>query len=410
MLGFFRSSAVPFMAVVFVGVVAGPFSTYLIREDVRLRGQPPYIFVVLILFVVAFVLWLLYRGNSVASRTSQWVLAGAGLLWLSNLVLARVHGDPLNHTVWLMPVFLVMLALKCPPWRDLRSALVILGYALALMLTTAYLLEASGIMEPLYLPDGITEFQRTQYWLPLDGLPGIDGRWTGPLGHNTRAGLAAAFVFVLGVARWAPVSVPLVAIGAYFLLATSVRASYLSALAGVGIVLLFSQRSIMGQITVPIKWLIVLGLTLLAGIGFALTGAGLTGRDTTIWPAFVGLIPNSPVIGVGASGIQEAGGTAAISGDAHNLFLDQLVRYGVIGLAALVIFGAIVVVTNFRAANRGFTLPAAVLTVYVIASQTDIQNDWLSFSYQSLIVIVTALLAAQWLDSNARVSSVTVQS
>lgn len=405
MLGYFRSSAVPFLAVTFVGVVAGPFSTYLIREDVRLRGQPPYILAVLILFAVAFALWLLYRGNSVASRASKWVLAGAGLLWLSNLILARVHGDPLNHTVWLMPVFLVMLALKCPSWGDLRTALIILGYALAAMLTIAYLAEAFGILEPLYLPQGIAEFQRRQYWLPLDGLPGIDGRWTGPLGHNTRAGLAAAFVFVLGVARWAPQSIPLVAVGAFFLLATSVRASYLSALAGAGIVVLFSQSRVMGRIPVFGKWLIVAGVTVLAGIGFALTGAGLTGRDTTIWPAFVGVIPDGLVIGIGASGIQDVGGTVAISGDAHNFFLDQLVRYGVVGLAVLLFFGAIVAITSFRAANLGFTISASVITVYLIASQTDIQNDWLSFSYQSLIVITAALLAAQWLDSVARASS-----
>lgn len=404
MLGYFRSSAVPFLAAAFLGVVAGPFSTYLIREDVRLRGQPPYIVLVLVLFAVAFALWLLYRGRPVTSRAARLVLAGAGLLWLSNMAASLVHGDPFNHTVWLMPIFLVMLTIKCPSWIDLRSALVALAYLLAAMLTTAYVVEALGVMDPLYLPEGITEFQQSQYWLPLDGLPGIDGRWTGPLGHNTRAGLAAAFIFVIGIARWAPRSIPLIAIGAFFLLATSVRASYLSALAGVGIVLLFSQRGHMSRIPVWVRWLVILALTVLVGIGFALTGAGLTGRDTTIWPAFADLIPDSPFIGIGASGIQEAGGTVAISGDAHNLFLDQLVRYGAIGLLVLVFFGAIVAITSFRAANKGFTLPAAVLTVYVIASQTDIQNDWLSFSYQSLIVITGSLLAAQWLDSRPRVN------
>ena len=402
MLGYFRTSAVPFLGAVFTGVVVGPFSTYLIRDDVRLRGQPPYIFLVLAFFVIAIALWFVYRGKPTSSRTAQWVLATAGLLWVGNVAIASIHGDRFNHTVWLMPIFLLMLAIKAPSWTDLRTAVVLMAYLLAAMLTTAYLVEALGLLDPLYLPQGITQFQQSQYWLPLDGLPGIEGRWTGPLGHNTRAGLAAAFIFVVGVARWAPHAIPLIAIGGFFLLATSVRASYLSALAGLGIVILFSQRSFLGRIPVLVKWLVIVVITVGAGIGFALTGAGLTGRDTTIWPAFVELIPTSPWVGIGASGIQQAGGTAAISGDAHNLFLDQLVRYGAVGLLVLLVFGAVITITNFRAANRGFTMPAGILTVYLIASQTDIQNDWLSFSYQSIIVIAGALLAAQWLDSEGR--------
>jgi O-antigen ligase len=138
-------------------------------------------------------------------------------------------------------------------------------------------------------------------------------------------------------------------------------------------------------------------MVVIAGVGMLATGAGLTGRQT-IWPEFARLIPESPVIGIGYTGIRNEGGLVALSGDAHNILLDEMVRFGIVGFLALMAFLAIVVWLSFRAANQGFTLGAAVFATYFVASLTDVQNGWLDLSYHSFLIVMGALAAGVWLS------------
>lgn len=393
-----RISSVPYLSVIAIATVLSPYVTYLVRDDIRIKGQPLYIACELLLVPVALILWWLYRGSASPNRSVRWLLATAFAAWAVRMGLMVVHGDQFNHLVWVTPLVLIMLWLKTPTWQDARAGVVVLAYALATMLLTAYLLEVTGLYEPLYLPEEITAFQQREYWLPLDGLPGIEGRWTGPLGHNTRTGLAAALVLTIGVARWSKTSVYLVLVGGFFLLATSVRASYLAALAGIAIVVLFSRWRRMSRVPALVRWGVLAALVVVAGTGMLVTGAGLTGRDT-IWPAFARLIPQSPIIGIGATGIRDEGGKVALSGDAHNIVLDEIIRFGVVGSIVLFAFFAVVVWLSFAAANRGFTLGSAIIATYLVASLTDVQNSWLELSYHSFLVLLGALAAGLWLGS-----------
>lgn len=397
-----RRSSVPYLSVIAVATVVSPYMTYLVREDIRIKGQPLYIASELLAVPIALVLWWLYRGSATRSTPVRVLLGATLVAWGVRMMLVIVHGDQFSHLVWVTPSFLALLWLKTPTWREARTAIVVLAYALATMLLTAYLLEVAGFYEPLYLPESITEFQQEQYWLPLDGFPGIEGRWTGPLGHNTRAGLAAAFVFVVGVARWSRASIYLVLVGGFFLLAASVRASYLAAFAGVAIVLLFSRWRGLARVPNSARWLLLAAMVVMASVGMLVTGAGLTGRGT-IWPEFARLIPESPVIGIGYTGIANEGGRVALSGDAHNILLDEVVRFGIVGFLALTAFLAIVVWLSFRAANHGFTLGAAVFATYFVASLTDVQNGWLDLSYHSFLIVMGALAAGLWLSGRPTV-------
>jgi O-antigen ligase len=399
-VGWVRTSSVPYLAVVVGSVLLARYMPYLVREDVTIKGQPLYIAVELILFPAAIVLWLLYRGTRTRSPWLVSFLVAMILAWGVRLVLMIVHGDNFNHLAWLTPVFLLMLLFKTPPWRDAWTGVVIVAWALAIILLSAYLFEVTGFYEALFLPEEIREFQQREYWLPLDGFLGIEGRWTGPLGHNTRTGLAAAIVFLVGCARWGKNTIPLVAIGTYMLLVTSVRASYLAAFVGVLILVVFSRRGVLARIPVWVRWTLLGGAAAAAALGMTITGAGLTGRQT-IWPAFWELIPQSPLIGVGATGILEAGGVAAFRVDAHNIFLDELVRFGVVGLIVMVTALAIGTVITYRAASRGFAAGAAIVTAYLVASLTDIQNDWIQLYYHSVFVILSVVAAGQWLGEQS---------
>ena len=399
-LEWLRSSAVPYLAVVVLATVLARYMPYLVREDIRIKGQPLQIAVELILFPLALGLWVVFRGSRTCSRWLAVFLWAMVAAWAVRMSLMLVHGDQFNHLVWLTPVFLLMLLLKTPTWQDAWRAVEVLAWALAAMLILSLVLEVTNVMEPMYLPPEITEFQQREYWLPLDGFLGVDGRWTGPFGHNTRTGFAAAMIFVVALGRLRRATVPLALIGVFFLLITSVRASYLAALTGILILVLFSHRGRLARIPGWVRWALLGGAAILGALGFTLTGAGLTGREN-IWPAFWVLIPQNPVIGVGASGISEAGGLAALRVDAHNILLDELVRFGVVGFVAMIGALAMGTVIAFRAASAGFAAGAAVVTAFLVTSMTDIQNDWLQLYYHNVLIVLAVMAAGQWSEQRS---------
>jgi hypothetical protein len=393
-----RTSSVPYLAMTVVAILAARYTSYLFREDIQIKGQPLYIAVELIIFPLAVLLWLYYRGKRTTSRWLTVFLVAMLVAWAVRLGLMVIHGDLFNHLAWLTPVFLIMLLLKTPSWQDAWTGVVVLAGGLAVILVSAYLLEVSGLIEPLYLPAGITEFQQKEYWLPLDGFLGVDGRWTGPFGHNTRAGFAAALIFVIGFAQWRRSSIPLVVIGTFFLLITSVRASYLAAFTGVLILILFSRWRGLARVPLWARWAALGLFACVATYGFTMTGAGLTGRQS-IWPAFWALYPDSPIIGVGRQGIMAAGGLTAVREDAHNILLDELVRFGIIGFVVMI--GALLIglIISFRAAARGFAAGAAVVVAYLVTSMTDIQNDWIQLYYHSFLILMAVTAAGAWVEA-----------
>jgi O-antigen ligase len=297
-----------------------------------------------------------------------------------------------------------MLLFKTPRWDEAWSGLIAFAWIMAVILIGSWVLEVSHVIDPLPWAESITEFQQKKYWLPLDGFMGVHGRWTGPLGHNTRTGLAAALIFVIAVSRWTKSTIPLAAISGFVLLITSVRASYLAVVAGVAIVVLFSRRGILSRVPTWSRWVMLTGVIVVASVGFTVTGAGLTGRQN-IWPAFVRLIPQSPWIGVGGSGIAKGEYIVAFREDAHNIFLDDLVRNGVLGFVFQMAVLGLGFVLCFIAASRGFAAPAAVLAVYLVASLTDVVNDWIQLSYAVVLILIGVTSAGTWLEDHQEVES-----
>jgi O-antigen ligase len=142
--------------------------------------------------------------------------------------------------------------------------------------------------------------------------------------------------------------------------------------------------------------LVVLSISvlLLAGVLWKI-GPGLTGRQS-IWPAFLDTWRTSIWHGVGGPGIEAAGGIVAQTDEAHNMFIDELTRYGLIGMAALLASLGVGVAATVKSAIQGFAGPLALLVAYFIAAMTDVRNDWIQPSPTGLLVILAVVSAAQW--------------
>lgn len=274
-----------------------------------------------------------------------------------------------------------------------------IGLILLFTLIVSYLLELAGLTSRMPTPPGLNDWESSKYWLPLDGFLGVDGRWVGPFGHNTRGAMAATFIAVIGFAKINRASWVLIPGGFYFLLVFGVRAGFLSTFVGLLLVGLFSNNKLANRIPVWLKLGTVAFGTLFTAFVFSMSGAGTTGR-AAIWPAFWDLIPEGAgaLLGVGQLGIAEASELTRVSMDAHNIFLDALVRNGILGPVCLIVAIGLILSQSLRVAFMRLPGPLAVVSAYLVASMTDIQNDLFHSSYQLLLVFSASLTATLMLD------------
>ena len=239
----------------------------------------------------------------------------------------------------------------------------------------------------------MVQFDLENYWLPFSGSFELLGKWTGPFGASAHSAMAAGFVFVIGVVRWRWSSWVFVTVGVVVYLLSASRTMLLACVAALVIMLLFSTRGALSRIPQWIRWAALSAGALLGAVILFNTGPGLTGRQS-IWPAFLDVWRTSPWIGAGGTGIEAAGGLAAQSDVAHNLFVDLLARQGVLGLVVAVMALGIATWLGLRSASRGEAGPIAILVAYFIFSMTDVRNEWSTMNLALAIVILATAWAA----------------
>jgi len=218
---------------------------------------------------------------------------------------------------------------------------------------------------------------------------GIDGRWPGPFGFNSKTGFIGALVVILALARWRRSSFVLLLVGIATLLVTASRSSLLAAVCGLAVLATFTRWGWLGRIPVIIRAMVAAAFGLAAAVWVLRSPAGLTGRDSWIWPAFVDLWQTSPWLGVGQVGIL-SDPQAAIPMEAHNLYLQELTRFGVVGLTMQYLPFLLGLVLALIAAWRGRAWPLAVIVSFSVASLTEVFMDgWLMLSTYVLVIVLS---------------------
>ena len=384
-----RNSAVPYLATTAIGVLAARFSSYIFRDGPLIKAQSPEIYTTYLFFGLAFVLWILYRGSRSRAGMLNLVYLLTLVFWVVRISLTYVHENNFNHLVWLVPLLLVMLYFKAPTWQDLWSTVLIMAITMAIMMLAAYILELLDFVQPFPKPEGRNDWESSSYWLPFEGLFGQKGRWTGPFGHN-RTALVGAFVLIISIARWTKWSWFLIPIGIFFTLLTSVRGPLLALIAGLAILVLFSSLPLIRQIPMVARWVLLVVGVGLVGVFYVLTGTGLTGRDQ-IWSGYIDQGETSLITGVGQYGLDLGNDGTIDFLDAHNIFVDEFSRNGLLGLMGLLLVIGLSLWLMLKTANHGFAGPLAVMVTYLVASSSDIHADGLHMSF---IVVMTLLATA----------------
>ena len=385
-------SARLYVSLLLVGSVAGLWAGYLWPNVAVFKGQAPAVLVPLAFIAAAFVAWLVLDHRP---PTRGWLLAFLvvlSLAWAVNLVMFYAHGDLFTHLAWLFVPIMAMFALKPPSVAEGLSALRALAWSISVVIVVTFLLEVAGVLSEKYQPEGIIDFDEQYYWLPVNDLLGIEGRWPGPFGHNGYTAMMGAFIIVIALIAWTRSSWVFLAVGGFSLLVTSGRASLGAAAAGIVLIAMFTPTGPFARLSRPVRLVGGSVLLVLGGIVLFAGKSGLTGRQN-IWPAFADLWQTSPWTGVGTSGIVVSGGLTQDFGHAHSLYLDLLARYGIVTFVPVMVALAIGVGITIMAAVRGVPGPLALIVTYLVTGVTEPRNDWIHPGTNILMVVVCVTIA-----------------
>jgi hypothetical protein len=167
-----------------IGVVLERYANYLLFEEPLVKGQPANVVVSFAYFGVAIVLWLLVPRRPRARGALLAFLSAMSLAWLVHWGLYRFHGDAVNYTAILYVPMLLLILFKPPNISEARTETLSLAWAVAAVLVVTFVLEQLGLLAVKNQAPYVVEFDEDRYFLPLNDLLGIDGRWLGPFGHN----------------------------------------------------------------------------------------------------------------------------------------------------------------------------------------------------------------------------------
>mgnify|MGYP000146597039 CR=1 FL=1 len=388
-----RQSASWYLGILAIGVVLERYVNYLWFEIPIVFGQPANVLTGFLYFAVATGSWLLLHPRA---RARGWLSVFVVLMaaaWFVHLLLYRYHGDAFNYTSLLYVPVLLLIWWKPPTRDEAWSAVSVFAWTVSIVLVGTRLLESIGILSVRNQTDALIAFDTERYFLPLNSLLGIEGRWPGPFGHNGDTAMMGALLIVIAIARWRRSSWVFLTVGVLTLLVTSGRASIGAAAAGVLIIFMFRAGSFVWlkrAVRIPIG---IVALTFGAWV-LVNRPAGVTGRNT-IWPAFFELWQESPWIGVGGSGIATGNEWTIEFQHAHNMYLNDLTREGLLGAGIQYAAVALGVVIAARVAWWGMPGALAVISTYLITGITEPRNPWIAPSATGFLFILMVVYASR---------------
>lgn len=387
----------PYPVVLIIGLAFGKYGQYTWQYFTpalpTIRSHSPGIWIAWLTVGIAGLVWLLAPWRLPRNRWIQAFLALTLVAWAGRWLIARTHSDLLDLTIWLYPIVIIMFWTKFPDLRTIRTSLLALGWISSILLLWTRASELLGLAPMAPVSPDLVAFEVGEYWLPLSGLLGPEGRWPGPMGGTAYTGALGALLLVLAFALRTRSSWVFGSVGIIVLLLTSSRGAIAAAGAGIAIAVLFSDWRILQ------RWGFFARSAIAAAGGLAVmalvvrTNLTLTGR-TNFWFDFLALWQESPVIGVGTSGYLEGTQATAVSGTAHSFYIDELARNGLVGFVFLLAGFAVALILGIQAARISVSGPLALLSSIAVLGIVNTPFSWLSPSLMWMFYIVPILWAA----------------
>lgn len=373
-----------YLIVIAMGLVSAEVVSYLWRGVPWFKGQSGVVVLLLITLALSVTAWYgtRYRANRTGFLT---LFLGANFfVWIYVFIRFQLEGIASNYSTFLLPMFLILVFIKPPMLRSIVRTGLVLALAIALF--------ALGI-EIFDRTQGPTPDARWAMWFgPLRDF-GLEYRWSGYFGHPNIAGpvVALSLVFAFSLRGW--MRAFLVIVLSVFLIASFSRTSMLAVVIGLFVLFVFSKSSQLNRLSTGTRILGAAIASLLISTLAVFYDPTLDGR-TDAYRDYFTLWTESPWFGVGQNGVEVAlaeGKIMDLHAHAHNIFLDVMTRYGLVGATLLIVsIAAALTLTSVVARQRSW--PLAIVITYIVLglAETPLSPLYLTLPVFWLILAVLA--------------------
>ena len=391
-----RMSAVPYLALLLIGVIGGQFLTYTFRSEPLWKAQSTGILFTLAFGAASFICWIILTPRSPMQRLPLLIIFGLTLLWCIATLRVVSQEGAFNYTALVTPTALLMLAFKPPEFKEALwfGDATVVGLSLSVVATQA--LDITGVRT--------NRADIMSRWdLPIDSLDPIF-RWEGMFTDPNYAGFIGAFLLIYGLFRWKfRLSLWSTLCGSLVVFASESRSAFLAVTVGLSTFLIMKSTQVLRRSLIP-RWLIVLTAAIcLALPAFALVrfDPSLNGR-VPIWHAVIRLTSENIFFGVGSDRIIEASQSALIPGanlDGHSVILDTLVRNGMPAGITVVLVLIGVSLLCLRNHPRDSGLSFGVFATFCTGALTYTVTTWQYPTVQILPLLAAVLIASPPLEN-----------
>jgi len=342
--------------------------------------------------VFAGLTWIRYQSESIWPRATVLFIFLTIVAWTYQIIRMYEDKDAFNFTVLITPAALLLILLKPVSRADLKVALLFLAYSLASIGLLSLVLGEVGV-----IPSGFNASDaggQTRF-APL-GFLGIETRWGGPWGSVNRASPMGGLILIIGAVHRGWHRVALMAAGLIILILGGSRTSLFAVLAALMVVFL----TVGGISRLRYRnYIRAFAIGLFSALAFAYVWVfdPTLALRTPIWSYFIQAIPQNPMMGLGESGLSAYVGS--LSGgqdfyphtDAHNVYLDLTVRYGLVMTVITFLILFIGGMTGIKALKRGYVAPIGLFTYVSVAALGETLFSWTYWSAYLVVLLWSVL-------------------
>lgn len=381
--------------VLFFIPAASTFGHYLAPNEPLVKGHDLGIVTAWILAGVAGLLWLPYRRDFLWPRYVLIFLGIVGVAWVYQIIRTQADGSLFNLTAFVVPFVLAMIATKAVSARDLKIAVLALAYSLLTIALLSLLFGSFGL-----LPDGFAVSDgggnRLQTLFDL-GLT----RWGGPFGSVNYAAPVGGLLVVMGLAFNRGVGLPLTAGGIVILALSQGRTALFATIAATIILFLWSARVRRMRKAVAIRIGVLASFAVMT-IAYILIVDPTLAYRTYLWSDYATLFDDSPLVGVGDSGVNALiSGTQGsnpvlpiIHNHAHSVLLDAYVRFGLVLVLLGLAMYAMAIYRTFTSIRRIGSGPLALVVYVIVAGLAETIYSWNYWSVYLAVLVWSVLITA----------------
>lgn len=340
-------------------------------------GYAVYALMTLVLIALSVALWVRAPSDVVSDSRLKvlLILVFVTWVWAATILVLKDEGDWRFGLIALL--ILVMVYAKQPRYVDVRRAMAWVAVIEAASVWFNWTLSQFGLQPSDWLSHDnlLCRPAHRAALIPFTG--GED--WGGPFGHGNILGEVGAYIVFFALPQRGLLRVALVASGAYFVAISRSETALLGFLAGLAVIVLFWIYRTRSRAVSDVAIMAFAGVGSALAVAYVIVNPTLSER-TYGWPGLLSLWRDSPIVGVPQALIaqlveeEELPVWAAVH--AHNMWIDTLLRSGIVGALLVLSVVLIAATVMVKAGKVGFAVGAGLLCAMLVFGFAEKVFSW----------------------------------